>query len=174
MARKTLCETERLAVYDEDRWHYVERKNATGVVIMVAVTDATELLLVEQYRTPVHARVLELPAGIVGDVDASESLESAAKRELLEETGYAAAKATPLFTGSVSPGLVGEVLSFYRMEGLTREHDGGGVEDENITVHRVKLADAPALFRQFEAQGGMVDCKAHLGLHLALQQQKGN
>lgn len=107
MARKTLCETERLAVYDEDRWHYVERKNATGVVIMVAVTDATELLLVEQYRTPVHARVLELPAGIVGDVDASESLESAAKRELLEETGYAAAKATPLFTGSVSPGLVG-------------------------------------------------------------------
>lgn len=167
MAKTTLYETSRLAVYNEDSWHYVQRKHATGVVIMVALTPEQELLLVEQYRTPVHARVLELPAGIVGDTDAEETLESAAKRELLEETGYRAATATPLFTGSVSPGLVGEVLSFFRMEGLVREHEGGGVEDEDITVHRIALNDAVAFFRRFEAEGGMIDCKAHLGLYIA-------
>lgn len=167
MTKTVLYESDRLAVVNEDGWQYVQRKNATGVVIMVAVTGEGELVLVEQHRIPVHARVLELPAGIVGDVDAEETQEEAAKRELLEETGYAAGRITPLFTGSVSPGLVGEVMSFYLMQALVREHDGGGVDDEDITVHRVRLEEAEDFFRRFEAGGGMVDCKTYIGLHIA-------
>ena len=52
------------------------------------------MLLVEQHRPPVNQTVLELPAGLVGDLSNQplENLEQAAKRELLEETGYHAAK----------------------------------------------------------------------------------
>lgn len=167
MHKSILHETSRLRIIEEGHWQYVHRKNATGVAIMIAVTDARELVLVEQYRIPVHARVLELPAGIVGDTDASESIESAAARELLEETGYAARKVTPLFTGSVSPGLVSETLSFFLMEELEKQGDGGGVEDEDITVHHVKLDEAEAFIERFRAEGGMVDCKVYTGLYVA-------
>lgn len=169
----TLFESKRLKVSDDNGWEYVTRKNSTGVVLLVAVTPQNELLMVEQHRPPVQACVLELPAGIAGDNDASESLETAAKRELLEETGYAASNATHLFTGSVSPGLVSEVLSFFHMTGLEKQHEGGGVkeEDEDITVHHVPLAEADAYFARFRAQGGMVDCKAYIGLHVAATHQ---
>lgn len=170
MVKTLLHETSRLALSEEDGWQYVTRKNSTGVVIMVAVTDAEELVLVEQYRIPVHARVLELPAGIAGDTDANEDFAAAANRELEEETGYRATTVTPLYEGSVSPGLVGEVLSFFRMEGLKKVGDGGGVDaEEDITVHHVPLAEAEAYFAGFRESGGMVDCKVYAGLYEALK-----
>lgn len=167
MTKDILHETSRLLVIEEDDWQYVHRKNTTGVVIMVAITPQRELVLVEQYRTPVHARVLELPAGIAGDLDASETMTHAANRELEEETGYHAHSVKPLFEGSVSPGLVSETLSFFLMEDLEKVADGGGVDDENITVHVVPITEAEAFFNQFRAQGGMVDCKVYVGLYIA-------
>lgn len=174
MSKKLLHETSRLKVIEEDGWQYVHRKNATGVVIMVAITPDNELVFVEQYRTPVHARVLELPAGIAGDLDAGESFATAANRELEEETGYSAAKVTPLFDGSVSPGLVSETLSFFLMQDLRKVSVGGGIDDEDITIHTVKPSEAEAFFTKFRAQGGMVDCKAYVGLHIALQNLSDN
>ncbi len=81
-----------LALVKEGHWEYVDRIGVTGAAVVVAITDDEKLLLVEQYRIPVHARTIELPAGLVGDEPggSTESLEDAAKRELLEETGYAA------------------------------------------------------------------------------------
>ena len=71
-------------------WEYVRRTASTSVVVIIAQTDANELLLVEQYRPPVGTNVIELPAGLVGDEPGyeQESPEQASKRELLEETGY--------------------------------------------------------------------------------------
>ena len=82
-------------------WEYVERKGVTGIVGIVAVTDDRKLLLVEQYRTPVNQRVIEIPAGLVGDEAAmeEESQIAAARRELLEETGYYAESLSPLASG---------------------------------------------------------------------------
>ena len=73
-------------------WEYAERVGTTGAVAIVAITRRRELLVTEQYRIPVKARVLELPAGLVGDApgEGSEPSIEAARRELLEETGYAA------------------------------------------------------------------------------------
>lgn len=167
MSKRILHESSRLLMIDENDWHYVHRKNARGVVIMIAITPQNELVLVEQYRTPVHARVLELPAGIAGDIDASETLADAANRELEEETGYRAASVKPLFESCVSPGLVSETLSFFLMEDLEKVAEGGGIDDENITVHRVPLATAEAFFDRFRAEGGMVDCKLYVGLYMA-------
>src|SRR5205085_12602765 len=75
-----------------DRWEYARRKNLTGIVAIVAVTGDGKLILVEQYRPPVGARGIELPAGLAGDAagEESEALAAAARRELLQETGYGA------------------------------------------------------------------------------------
>jgi len=79
-----------LALVKEGHWEYADRTNPTGAAIVIAVTDQQKLLLVEQYRTPVHARTIELPAGISGDESgrAHENHAEAARRELEEETGY--------------------------------------------------------------------------------------
>src|SRR6266478_6652241 len=81
----TLCEGKFLALVKEGRWEYVDRIGVTGAAIIVAVTDEQKLLLVAQYRIPVHARTIELPAGILGDEPggSEECLVDAAKRELL-------------------------------------------------------------------------------------------
>src|SRR5699024_2459270 len=83
-----------LRVKRRGHWEYVERVNARAVVVIVAVTDAGELVLVEQPRVPVAANCIELPAGLVGDIAGAEdeSLATAAARELEEETGYRAAQ----------------------------------------------------------------------------------
>ena len=61
----------------------------------------------EQYRPPVDKYVIELPAGLAGDQkeNRGEALESAARRELLEETGYQAAKMEQLVWGASSAGI---------------------------------------------------------------------
>ena len=72
-------------------WEYRTRSNASAVVVIIAVTDDDRLLLVEQLRRPLEARVIELPAGLVGDTgDPEEDVLEAANRELVEETGFEA------------------------------------------------------------------------------------
>ena len=83
--------------------------------MIVAVTKEGELLLVEEYRVPLHARTVGLPAGISGDEGEESTLQSA-RRELEEETGYRADSWTYLFAGPSSPGLTTEMVSFYLAE----------------------------------------------------------
>ena len=73
-------------------WEYVERRAVTGAVAILAITENQEIILVEQFRPPVGCQVIELPAGLAGDIksEEQETLAQAAARELLEETGYEA------------------------------------------------------------------------------------
>ncbi len=89
---RSLAVGEFLELVREGHWEYARRTNSPGAVVIVPVTSDGCLVLIEQYRIPVHARVVELPAGLIGDsaADADETIESAARRELLEETGYEA------------------------------------------------------------------------------------
>ncbi|MEM7699899.1 MAG: NUDIX hydrolase, partial [Verrucomicrobiota bacterium] len=70
-------------------WEYATRSNAKGCVAILAETDDKRVVLVEQFRPPVGKRVIELPAGLAGDIPLQEEepLVVAAKRELKEETG---------------------------------------------------------------------------------------
>lgn len=156
-----------IALIEENGWEYVKR-TAEGVIVVVATTDDDELLFVEQYRRPLHSNVIELPAGLVGDETAGEGALVAAKRELEEETGYTAEHWQHIMQGPVSPGLSGENIDLFRATGLTQVSEGGGVEGEGITVHRVPMANVREwLMEQAERADCLVDPKVFIGVYFA-------
>jgi ADP-ribose pyrophosphatase len=150
-------------------WEFAERRHVSGIVVLVAVTPAGELLLVEQHREPVGAPVIELPAGLAGDdaTLAGESLEQAAARELREETGWDARSWERLSAGPPTAGLSSEVVTLMRGRGLVRHGRGGGTGDERILVHAVPLPDVRDWLARQEANGRLVDPKVWAGLWFA-------
>ncbi|HEX8445848.1 MAG TPA: NUDIX hydrolase [Sphingomonas sp.] len=142
----------------EGQWEYVGRARDIGAAVLLAIDDG-HVLLVDQYRVPLKARCLELPAGLVGDETAGEPIETAAARELEEETGYRADRVELLGRFASSPGMVSETFTLVRATGLTRVSAGGGVEGEDITVHRVPLADITAFVAGARAAGMVIDVK---------------
>jgi ADP-ribose pyrophosphatase len=163
---KTMCEGKYLRLVRRGHWEYAERTNAGSAVIVIAVTPENKLVFVEQFRIPMNANTIEMPAGLVGDVDAHDTLEEAARRELLEETGWLAADVKVLMVGPTSSGMSNEVVAFVRARGLTRVHAGGGDDTENITVHEVPVADAPRWLAAKMAEGYGMDAKLWAGLWL--------
>lgn len=147
-----------IAAKTRGRWEYVGRVRGIRAAVMLAVEDG-HVLLVEQYRVPLRAMSLELPAGLVGDTADGEEIEAAAARELEEETGYRPARIERLGDFASSPGMVSETFTLVRCSGLEKVGDGGGVEEEAITVHRVALADVPKLVAAKRAEGAMIDVK---------------
>lgn len=140
-----------IAAKRRGRWEYVSRTRNISAAVIVAIdgdplgeAQDRHVLLVEQYRVPLGGRCLELPAGLIGDETAGEAVETAAARELEEETGYRPAKMTDLGYYCSSPGMVSEGFTLLRAEGLEKVSEGGGVEGEDIVVHRVRLDTLPA------------------------------
>lgn len=148
-------------------WEFVERDGITGIVVVVAVTEDQRLLLVEQHRIPLDGRVIELPAGMVGDRPEArdESFAAAARRELIEETGYEAAALHPLTCGPYSPARSNALYTFFRASGLRRVGEGGGDEHEDIEVHAIPLAEVHDWLEQKAAAGLMIDPKIYAGLY---------
>jgi len=140
------------------KWEYVSRTRGISAAVILAI-DAGEVILVEQYRVPLGKRCLELPAGLVGDQDEGESVEVSAARELEEETGYRSAHIEKLGYFHSSPGMVSEGFTLVRATGLEKVGDGGGEGDEDITVHRVPLADIPAYVAARRAEGVAIDVR---------------
>ena len=164
-ADRLLHAGDHLELRSKGSWEYARRPNCTGIVAVFA-EHAGHLICVEQHRPPVDADVLEVPAGLVGeDGNADEPLETAARRELLEETGYEAETWERVATGPPSAGLSDEVVTFFRATGLTRTADGGGVGGERITVHRVPLATADGWIAGWAGTSGrLVDPKVWAAL----------
>lgn len=150
-----------------DTWEYVQRVNARGAVVIAALTPDDELLLVEQPRPALGRSVIELPAGLVGDVagEEDENRSVAAGRELEEETGWRAARLVYLTGGPPSAGLSGETLWFYRALELERVGPGGGDDSEQITVHTVALAEVDDWLEARQRDGTPVDPKVYTGLY---------
>lgn len=156
-----------LRVISEQGWEYVERSNCSGIVVIVAVTEDRKLLLVEQFRIPVKKPVIEFPAGLVGDLheNPDELLETAAKRELLEETGYKAACMNFLTEGPPSAGLSSEILTFFHATGLQKITAGGGDHTESIKVYEIPLKEVNAFLSKKRKQGVLLDPKIYSGLY---------
>lgn len=155
-----------LGLVERDGWEYATRTNARAVAVLVPVTAEGRIVLVEQYRIPVAARVLELPAGLVGDNDdPDEPLEAAAQRELLEETGYRAGRLSRLLECPSTAGLSDEMITFFLAEDLRREASGGGDDSEDIEVHEVPLASVDAWLAGRLAAGTLLDPKIYAALY---------
>jgi len=151
-----------------DHWEYAERTHADGLAaIIVAVTPDDRVLFVEQFRVPLQKKTIEMPAGLVGDEDASESVEASAMRELEEETGWRPSAAEVLLVGPTSAGLTSERIAWVRATGLVQTGPGGGRPGENITVHAIPRAEAPAWLVARQAEGYELDAKLWAGLWLA-------
>jgi ADP-ribose pyrophosphatase len=163
-----------LSLVREGHWEYAERVKATGAAIIIALTPERNLLLVEQYRIPCHARTIELPAGIIGDEPGAgdESHAEAARRELLEETGYAADGIEPLTTGPASSGAISELVTLFRATGLRKTGAGGGIGHEDITVHEVPLPQVNEWLADKARSGLLVDPKVYAGLYFLTAKER--
>ena len=156
-------------------WEYAERTNPKGAVIIVALTEQNQWVLVEQFRQPLQTATIEMPAGLIGDLAscADEDPVATARRELIEETGYLASRIDYLMGGPVSAGMSTEIAHFVRATGLVRVGAGGGDASENIKVHEVPLAEAANwLLRQGRA-GYPLDPKLWAGLYFAERDANG-
>ena len=141
-------------------WEYVGRARGIRAAVILAVDDEDHVILVEQFRVPLGRACIELPAGLIGDgADSGEDALTAAARELEEETGYRAARMVNLGDYFSSPGMVSESFTLLRAEGLTKVGDGGGVDGENITVHRIALSALPGFVAERRARGDAIDVK---------------
>ena len=147
-----------LTTIKRGRWEYVTRPRGVRAAVVLAIFEGA-VILVEQYRVPLGRNCLELPAGLIGDeVDGEEPL-AAAGRELEEETGFRAATLRECGEYYSSPGLLGESFTLVRATDLNQIHEGGGLEDENITVHRVPLAEISAFVAAKRAEGCGIDVR---------------
>ena len=166
-----LYRAKHVTLFASDGWEFVSRNTRRPAVGIVAITDDERIVLVEQYRAPVGQRVVELPAGLAGDSPGreEESLLLAAKRELLEETGYAASRWTELGAGYSSPGVTDESIVLFLAEGLERVGTGGGDETESITIHEPPLA---GVAQWLKSRDSAVDLKLWAGLFAAQEARK--
>lgn len=149
-------------------WEFVDRRGISGIVVIVGTTRGRCLVLVTQWREPVGAWVVELPAGLAGDLPGQEqeALAEAAARELQEETGFTAAGMEPWLTGAPSPGISTEVVTFFRARGLQRMGRGGGGPGEAVRTHVVPLARLGDWLRTVQTRGALVDPKVFAGAYL--------
>jgi len=135
-----------------------------GAVSVVPLTTDDTVLLIRQYRAPLDALLLEIPAG-KRDV-ADEPPERTAARELAEEVGRAAGRLDLLAEFHNSPGFCDEHSFVYLGRDLTevpvaRE----GIEEDHLEVVEVALDRVPGLI----AAGELTDAKSIIGLLLTLR-----
>lgn len=162
-----------LNLIERDHWEFVTRPNAHAVVVITAVTPENEIVLVEQFRKPVDARIIELPAGLVGDQgNPDEPVLEAAGRELIEETGFEASTLELLMECPTSAGMTDEIISFVLARSLRRVGPGGGDESEDIETHLVPLAEADNWLDDKHRAGIPLDPKIFTALYW-LQKRKG-
>ncbi len=158
-----------LQMWRRGKWEYAHRPKISGIVCIVAVTDAKELVLISQHRPPLDRDVIEIPAGLAGDIVGSEneSLAIAAKRELLEETGFAAKRMKPLTFGTSSAGLTDEVIHLFLATDLKKVADAHGDGSEQIDTHLIPLNKVEAWLKRQQKAGRLVDLKVFAALHFA-------
>jgi ADP-ribose pyrophosphatase len=148
--------------------HDVIRHN--GSVVILAVDESKDpnnpdIIFERQYRHAAGQFLIELPAG---RVEPQEATLAAAKRELIEETGYRAKRWTLLTKYFASPGFLGEWMQIYLARDI-REGAAAPEPDENIEVFRLPLSEALALI----ATNKIHDGKTLIGLMLYDARRRG-
>jgi 8-oxo-dGTP pyrophosphatase MutT (NUDIX family) len=173
IAKKTLCKGKFvrfiLSSYSDSsgairEWEFFERVNCHGIVAIVPVTDQREFILIRQFRPPVNGYVIEFPAGLN---DRRETPEDAARRELLEETGYTAREMIFLTDGPLSSGASGEILAVFLAKGIVFRGIGQRDETEDIEVLVVPEDAIYEQLSRLRSAGNYIDLKIYGLIELA-------
>lgn len=168
-----LCDAKYMRLVKRGKWEYVTRKGVSGIVGIVAITVDGKLLLVEQPRPAVGRNVIEIPAGLAGDIagQETEELAVAARRELLEETGYEAETMEYLAEGAASAGLTDEIITLFRADGLKKVGAGDGDGSEQITLHEIPMGHVEAWLDAQRRAGKRIDLKVYGALYFAAKRK---
>ena len=134
------------------------------VIVIVAIDEKDNILLVRQYRSPVEKELLEIPAG---GIDKGEKPEEAVRREMQEETGFSPQKLVRLGGFYSAPGFCTEYLHVFLATDLVpgRLH---AEDTDEIILERVPVKDIPAML----ASGKFEDAKSIAGLYMYLEYKK--
>jgi ADP-ribose pyrophosphatase len=135
-----------------------------GSAVMMAMDEKKRILLVRQYRLPAEDYMWELPAG---KVDEGEKPMQAAKRELVEETGYKARQWTKLVSFFASPGYVQERMTIFLATDLTKG-EATPMDDEQIETRWFKRKEVAQMIRDGKIQDG----KTIIGYYLATDKSR--
>lgn len=152
-------------IFDIDR-HYIRLPNGResfrdivkhpGAVAVIPILDDGKIVLVRQYRKAVEKELLEIPAGTLKP---GEDLKVCVRRELMEETGYAARKVTRLISFYPAPGYTSEMIHIFTATGLTLKQSCPE-EDEDITVETMRLDRIVKMIKE----GKITDSKTIVGI----------
>jgi ADP-ribose pyrophosphatase len=153
------------------KWEAVERLNCNGIVAIIPVTCDGDLLLIRQFRPTMNCFVIEFPAGLN---DKGEDLLTAAKRELVEETGYMSDTLYFMAEGPISIGLSTEMLTVYiatdvRPAPQEMREKYPIDETEDIELIKVPLSSAYETIEAYRKKGDLVDIKIYGFVELARQ-----
>ena len=157
MSKRVRWQGKYIRVVTDGPWEYVERCGGVSAVVILAEHDG-KIILVEQYRTPLGRRCIELPAGLVGDED-DKGMEETALKELEEETGFTASRVESLGRFHSSPGMVAEGFDLVRAHGVA---PGGEKSEEDIEVHLVGREKVADFVESCRKRGLAVDAKLML------------
>lgn len=171
--REVLGKGRWIALYREGRYEYAERVLGSGVAVLFPLTDERKVVLVEQYRNAVKCKMIELPAGLVSDEREGESFIDAARRELIEETGYEAKEISLMIELPTSAGMTSERVNLYFAHGLKKVSQGGGDEHEQIIVHEVPLNLLATWLFEKHREGFGIDPKILAAAWLHEQKSRG-
>jgi ADP-ribose pyrophosphatase len=136
----------------------------SGSAVILALDEQDRLVLVRQYRYPADDAIWEIPAG---RVDAGETPEAAARRELEEEVGARATRLERMWSFYASPGFCDEVMHLFRATGLTLAA-ARPESDENIEARWVSLPEARAMAERGEVR----DAKTMIALLLEAEHRR--
>ena len=164
--KRTLGEGKYLRLVKEDNWEWAERHHQDTAAVL-PITNDQKIVFITQYRVPVKSMVVEIPAGLVGDVRPGETCEDAIKAELLEEAGYEARGIEEIGHTPASPGLTNECTRLYVASRLKKVSEGGGDKSENITVHEVDIEHVYHWLSYMISRGYLIDMKVYAALYLA-------
>ena len=152
----------------EGRWTYIERRERREAAVIVAATERSgSLVLIEQFRIPFEAEVLEFPAGLI---DPGETPGQAAQRELAEETGYTG-KVIQVGPGASSTaGLSTEIVHMVYMvvaeqPSVVPRHEGS----ERIRVFTLPPEEFGEFLSKCEREKRILDAKLYTYLREHLQ-----
>lgn len=130
-------------------WEMVRRNTFGPIVAVAAITSDRKIVLEKSYRIPLKGYALELPAGLADQE--GEPSASLARRELLEETGFAIDEVTLLTRGVINQGLCGDVMEVYLGTHARKVQEPKLENAEDISVILVPLDELLTYYRHSDA-----------------------